>query len=100
MRERLGQSRRVFLGTVGGLAAGAVAGCDIAAPRSAVPAAPGSARPSASPVAQTGDADWPLRSTGPQDAIEGYASRSSIRPGEPITLQVSTTARGFRVSAY
>ena len=30
----------------------------------------------------------------------GYAGQASVRPGEPVTLYVSTTARSFRVSAF
>ncbi len=96
----MGHSRRVFLGALGGLAAGAVAGCDAAHGQGgAAPSSPAASR-GAAPVAETGDADWPIRSRGPQEAIEGYAAKASVAPGEAVPLHVSTTARGFRVSAY
>jgi hypothetical protein len=47
-----------------------------------------------------GNADWRLRSAGPRNAIEGYADRVSVLPGEAVGLRVSTTSATFRVSAY
>jgi hypothetical protein len=43
---------------------------------------------------------WRLGSTGPDDAVEGYADRVSVLPGETFGLYVSTTAPAFRVSAF
>jgi hypothetical protein len=47
-----------------------------------------------------GDADWRIASAGPPEAIEGYADKVSVLPGEDVGLYVSTTAAGFRVGAY
>jgi hypothetical protein len=47
-----------------------------------------------------GTRDWRIGSTGPADAIAGYADRVSVRPGEECGLHVSTTAASFRVSAF
>ncbi len=47
-----------------------------------------------------GDRDWWIRKVGPPDAIMGYAAQSSVLPGQPVPLFVSTTAREFRVRAY
>jgi hypothetical protein len=47
-----------------------------------------------------GNADWRVRSNGPQEAIEGYADRISLLPGQSFALHVSTTAPSFTVSAY
>ncbi|MDI2127010.1 N,N-dimethylformamidase beta subunit family domain-containing protein [Yinghuangia seranimata] len=38
--------------------------------------------------------------TGPAHAIEGYADKVAVEPGEPFRLFVSTTAPGFTVTAY
>ncbi|WP_328913074.1 MULTISPECIES: N,N-dimethylformamidase beta subunit family domain-containing protein [unclassified Streptomyces] len=93
--------RRHFLGAVAagaaGVAAGAVAGCDPGGHG----AKPGTA-PHRTPAEQQrpGDADWHIRSLGPADAVEGYTDRVSVLPGETFGLHVSTTAPGFRVSAF
>jgi hypothetical protein len=47
-----------------------------------------------------GDRHWNIRHLGAPDAIMGYAGQASVRPGEPVTLYVSTTARSFTVSAF
>ena len=47
-----------------------------------------------------GDAGWRLASIGPQNAIEGYADKVSVLPGETVALRVSTTSPSFRVSAF
>ncbi|MFI5754757.1 N,N-dimethylformamidase beta subunit family domain-containing protein [Streptomyces sp. NPDC051569] len=47
-----------------------------------------------------GSPDWRIRSVGPPDAVHGYADQVSVLPGEGFGLYVSTTAPGFRVSAY
>src|ERR1700727_3882377 len=55
------------------------------------------------PVAENdlpGDPHWNIRHLGAPDAIVGYAGPASVRPGQPVTLYVSTTARSFRVSAF
>ncbi|MEY9964078.1 hypothetical protein ABIA33_002112 [Streptacidiphilus sp. MAP12-16] len=49
---------------------------------------------------RAGNPDWRLRSEGPPEAVEGYADRISVLPGEPFSLHVSTTASAFTVSAY
>jgi hypothetical protein len=60
---------------------------------------PGTYHPSGHRVLK-GTNDWRLTSIGPPHAIEGYADRVSVRPGETFALHVSTTARTFRVSAF
>lgn len=47
-----------------------------------------------------GDSEWRITSYGPASAIEGYADKVSVLPGEAVGLRVSTTAPSFRVSAY
>lgn len=74
---------------------------------------PTAGRPSPSPSARPAAADNPIvaenrrpgspgwridRSAG--RALEGYASRTSVRPGEPITLYVSSAADSFDVAVY
>ncbi|HEY5834335.1 N,N-dimethylformamidase beta subunit family domain-containing protein [Streptomyces sp.] len=43
---------------------------------------------------------WRLRDPGPAKAIEGFADKVSVLPGESFRLYVSTTAAGFRVEAF
>lgn len=47
-----------------------------------------------------GTPDWRITHPGPEHAIEGFADRTSVRPGEPAALYVSTTAASFTVTAY
>ncbi|MFJ1705842.1 N,N-dimethylformamidase beta subunit family domain-containing protein [Kitasatospora sp. NPDC088346] len=50
--------------------------------------------------ARPGNADWRITDPGPADAVEGFADRAAVLPGEPFGLYVSTTAPAFTVSAY
>ncbi|MFD7030764.1 N,N-dimethylformamidase beta subunit family domain-containing protein [Streptomyces sp. NPDC059917] len=50
--------------------------------------------------ARPGNADWGVAKAGPARAIEGFADRVSVLPGESFGLHVSTTAPRFTVSAY
>jgi len=45
-------------------------------------------------------APWQLTHPGPEHAIEGFADRVSVHPGETVQLFVSTTAPSFRVTAF
>ncbi|MBV9023074.1 MAG: hypothetical protein JO362_04580 [Streptomycetaceae bacterium] len=48
-----------------------------------------------------GDADWHLDHRGSDRAIEGYADKTGVLPGESFRLHVSTTtSKGFRADAY
>jgi hypothetical protein len=46
-----------------------------------------------------GTADWRVRRVGPPGAIEGFADRVGVLPGERFQLFVSTTSRWWRVEA-
>ena len=50
--------------------------------------------------ALAGTTAWRLGDRGPDHAIEGYADRVSVLPGESFRLFVSTTAPGFEAVAY
>ncbi|WP_256986800.1 N,N-dimethylformamidase beta subunit family domain-containing protein [Streptomyces sp. BR123] len=50
--------------------------------------------------ARPGNADWHVTEAGPARAIEGFADKVSVLPGEAFGLHVSTTAPRFTVSAY
>ncbi|MFJ9591525.1 N,N-dimethylformamidase beta subunit family domain-containing protein [Streptomyces virginiae] len=50
--------------------------------------------------ARPGHADWAVTKAGPARAVEGFADRVSVLPGESFGLYVSTTAPRFTVSAY
>ena len=63
--------------------------------------APSSATTSAVPSqVPVGTPDWQLTHPGPDDAIEGFADRVSVVPGEPVRLFVSTPASSFVVTAF
>jgi hypothetical protein len=47
-----------------------------------------------------GDPNWPISQLGAPMAMVGYAGQYSVRPGDPVTLYASTTARSFTVSAF
>ncbi|MEU9104265.1 N,N-dimethylformamidase beta subunit family domain-containing protein [Streptomyces xanthophaeus] len=47
-----------------------------------------------------GNADWHVSKAGPATAVEGFADKVSVLPGESFGLHVSTTAPRFTVSAY
>jgi hypothetical protein len=97
-----GLQRRAFLGAAAA-AIGAVAGCSAEAKARPRAAASGTRRARSTAVPERdrpGDPDFWIRSAGPDDAIEGYADQVSVRPGEDVTLHVSTTGSAFRVSAY
>jgi hypothetical protein len=60
--------------------------------------------PSASPTSQggppAGTPGWPLAYPGPEHAIEGFADKVSVAPGDPVRLFVSTTAAHYTVTAF
>ncbi|MFF0447630.1 N,N-dimethylformamidase beta subunit family domain-containing protein [Streptomyces sp. NPDC004609] len=94
--------RRGFLGAAVAGVATAAAGCDSAPGRSPAPSGRTSPGPAATAPERErpGNPDWRIASTGPPDAVEGYTDRAGVLPGEEFGLHVSTTAPGFRVSAY
>ena len=103
-------SRRAFLalGAAGIAGAAAVAAARLlrpAAPARHVsdPATTARAIPHRRPLPENslpGDPDWEIRHLGAPDAIVGYADSASVLTGEPFQLFVSTTSRGFRVTAF
>lgn len=100
-----GLDRRRFLGAAAmgaaGIAVGVTAGCDSTSGKSPGSGATGGDPPDpATERDRPGDPDWRIRSTGPPDAVQGYTDKASVLPGEEFGLYVSTTAPGFRVSAY
>ncbi|MFD0355282.1 N,N-dimethylformamidase beta subunit family domain-containing protein [Streptomyces sp. NPDC127110] len=47
-----------------------------------------------------GDPGWRVVRPGAPHAVEGFASRTSVLPGEPFDLYVSTPSASYTVSAY
>src|ERR1700733_8326752 len=97
-------TRRVFLRRVASAAAIA------AVPRAVIAACgrAGAAKPTAAAKrvsallqmaesSQPGDPDWWITKLGAPDEVMGYAGHSSVLPGRPVDLYVSTTAREFKV---
>jgi N,N-dimethylformamidase beta subunit-like, C-terminal len=99
-------NRRHFLGTAAGLGAGAFAAGYSACPDraemlQAIASPPSPHTAVASENRLPGDADWRLDHRGSDRAIEGYADKTGVLPGESFRLHVSTaTSKGFRVDAY
>jgi hypothetical protein len=92
--------RRAF---VAALAAAAVlaAGCSTPAPAPPEgPAPPASSAPQTPAPPVAGTPDWQVTRPGPEHAIEGFADRTSVGPGEPVRLFVSTTASSYTVTAF
>ncbi|GAA3038030.1 hypothetical protein GCM10020229_56670 [Kitasatospora albolonga] len=92
--------RRRFLGLAAAAVGLTACGQTVGSP-APEPTAPD---PSPSPVqdenSRPGNADWAITDPGPREAVQGYADRVSVLPGESFGLHVSTTAPGFTVSAY
>jgi hypothetical protein len=99
-------TRRTFLGLSAAAAAGAaaaVAGCSTSGSGSGQASATHQATPRRKLVSENslpGDPHWNIRHLGAPAAMLGYAVPASVRPGEPVTLYASTTARSFTVSAF
>jgi hypothetical protein len=109
--ERRGIDRRRVLGAAAAVAGAAglgaaVAGCSdshAGAPVSEASPSKTAISTASAPVAEQdlpGDPGWRLTSAGPPNAIEGYADKVSVLPGEPVALRVSTTSASFHVSAF
>lgn len=47
-----------------------------------------------------GASSWEIGHLGPEHAVEGFADRVSVTPGQPVRLFVSTTASRYTVTAY
>jgi hypothetical protein len=97
--------RRHLLGVAAAAGAGVITGCSPqAAPGGAghTPAAghADDGNATARENARPGDRDWRLRRLGADRAVEGYADRVSVLPGEAFHLHVSTTAAAFRAEAF
>lgn len=87
-------NRRRFLGTAAAGAAAFVAGCS---PDATTGERPVGVRPENE---QPGTADWTLHRRGTDRAVEGYADRVSVLPGEAFHLHLSSTAAGLRAEAF
>src|SRR3954464_6170852 len=90
-------------GAVAVVLVGMLAGC--VAPFAASRAVHSTSQPAAPPDLTVAPADWRITDPGPEHAIEGYADRVSLHPGEPVRLFVSTasptwTVTAFRIGAY
>ncbi len=104
--------RRQMLFGAGAAAVGAIAACGAPAKPAAAPAAKATPKPSPVPLIRRrtltltaeenlkkGDRRWRIDRVGGLHEIEGWADRTSVKPGEPIGLHISTTARAYRVTA-
>lgn len=56
--------------------------------------------PAVAENSRPGTAAWRVTKAGGEHAIEGFADRVSVLPGQPFRLFVSTTARGWTVTAF
>ncbi|WP_020659639.1 N,N-dimethylformamidase beta subunit family domain-containing protein [Amycolatopsis benzoatilytica] len=71
-----------------------------AAPEAAPPVSSKAPTAPARPAVQNGTPGWEITHPGPAHAIEGFADRSSVLPGAPVRLFVSTTAAHYTVTAF
>lgn len=88
-------------GPWGGARGGSRSG-EVAATADSVPG-PASESATAAPRGSqrlTGSADWRVRRPAEDGQIEGYTTRTSGLPGEPIVLKVSSTEAAYRVSVF
>ncbi|MBA3905522.1 MAG: hypothetical protein H0X35_02375, partial [Pseudonocardiales bacterium] len=76
-----------------------VAGCAASAP-SPAPTSPAPPRTPTISKASAGTADWRLPHPGPEHAIEGFADRVSVAPGDQVRLYVSTAASSWTATAF
>ena len=99
-------SRRTFLALAAAGVASTVSACSeaVSAGARAVAARPVTARPRRAPAvaenSRPGTSSWRIRQLGAEHEIEGYAGQASVLAGESFPLFVSTSASGFRVTAY
>jgi hypothetical protein len=99
-------SRRAFLRRAAAAAAvvpaAAIVGCDNSgtASKAAYSVRRTAVRPTVAENSLPGDPDWGIRNLGAPDAVMGYADQSSVLPGQPVNLFVSTTSREFKVVAF
>lgn len=56
--------------------------------------------PAVAENSRPGTAAWRVRKAGAEHAIEGFADHVSVLPGQPFRLFVSTTAKGYTVTAF
>jgi len=102
-------SRRAFLrraataAAIAAVPAAVVAGCDQSG--ASKPTAAGKVHRAAAvhevpENSLPGDPDWGISHLGAPDEVMGYAGQSSVLPGQPVDLYVSTTAREFKVVAF
>jgi hypothetical protein len=86
------------------VAAVATAGCSPFTTRMTpvehTPAGSAAAVPRPSPAVAPVPADWQITHPGPEHAIEGFADRVSVHPGDPVRLFVSTTAANWTATAF
>ena len=69
-------------------------------PDNAPPVRPPAPPATAPPSAPQGTPGWEITHPGPPHAIEGFADRTSVEPGAPVRLFVSTTATQYTVTAF
>ena len=105
--DRPGINRRRLLGSAAtGAASLALGACTSSGSNSTAanadsPATTPTPSPSSTPERDLpGNADWRIRSVGTQHAIEGYADKVSVLPGETFSLHISTSSATYKVSAY
>jgi len=56
--------------------------------------------PAPAPALALAPADWQITHPGKPGEIEGFADHTSVTPGEPVQLFVSTSAQNYTVTAF
>lgn len=104
----MGRPARNVLGVVVTILGVLLAACAAPGPAAPPPAswasrapAPESAMSAVSAQSGTpGTPGWQVTRPGPEHAIEGFADHTSVLPGQPVQLFVSTSSPTFTVTAY
>lgn len=95
-------NRRSFLALVALGAGTGLVGCGPAAKLPASSGADPSLDPPAGLIEPEPTGDWAIstKDRAPVGLVEAYAGQTSVLPGEPVALHVSTSAEQFRVEAF
>ena len=91
-------ARRITL-AISVLLVAATCSCSIDNGTPSATTTPPAAPKTSTPPLPAGTPGWRIEHPGPAHAIEGFADHTSVKPGTPVRLFVSTTAHTFTVSA-
>jgi len=100
MKPRHSRGRVLSLGLLLGLAVSCSAGTSLVTTPATTPPSIVAPPTAPAPAPAPAPADWQITHAGKSGEIEGFADHTSVTPGQPLYLFVSTTARSYTVTAY